>query len=62
MQLAVRMHRGILDISAHPGQENLRIIIRPSQHTSEKSQRVGFNRHEKGALVVPTNLLLYRDH
>ena len=59
MQLAVSMHSGILEIFAHPRQENLSIIIRPSQYTSEKSQRVGFNRHEKGALVVPTNFLLH---
>ena len=59
MQLAVSMYRGILEIFAHPSQKNLSIIIRPSQYTGEKSQRVGFNRHEQGALVVPTNFLLH---
>lgn len=54
------MNLGILQISSHPGQEHLGIIVGPAQHPRKQRQRVRLDRHQKRAQIIPTNLFLDR--
>lgn len=54
------MNLGVLQVSSHPSQEHLGIIIGPPQHPREQRQRVRLDRHQKRAQIIPTNLFLDR--